>query len=289
MPKKRLIGSLILRDGWIVQSIGFHRYLPVGNAEIAARFLDEWGVDEILLLDIDATRAGTTIDSDLVERVSASCYVPLTVGGGIRSAGDVRKLIRAGADKVAINTFAVMDPANLSEAVQMFGSQCIVASIDARRADGRFEVMTDSGRRSSGRSAAELAQDLAAAGAGEILLNSIDRDGAKTGYDLALIESVADHVNLPVIAMGGAGHPEHICAVLERDSVSAAAVGNMLHYSEHSVATIKHYLVQHGIDVRLDAAADYSHIGFDADGRVAKQADEVLQRAVFEFIPKEVI
>jgi imidazole glycerol-phosphate synthase subunit HisF len=289
MPKKRLIGSLIMRDGWIVQSIGFSRYLPVGRPEIAARFLDDWGVDEILLLDIGATSRGELIDPETVARVSASCYVPLAVGGGIKGAEDVRALIRAGADKVAINTAAVESPESLSEAVHMFGSQCIIAALDVRRITDGHDTVTGSGCQLMGKDPVALAQALAKAGAGEILLHSVDCDGSKQGYDLAIIDSVAGAVNLPVIAMGGAGHPEHVREVLSRSSVSAAAVGNMLHYSEHSVAVIKQYLAAHGIDIRRDAEARYEHVEIDKDGRVAKLPDDVLAHAVFEFIPKEVI
>jgi len=289
MPKKRLIGGLIMREGWIVQSIGFSRYLPVGRPEIAARFLNDWGVDEILLLDIGATARGELIDPEIVARVSSSCYVPLAVGGGIKSAADVRALIRAGADKVVINTAAVLAPECLFDVVHMFGSQCIIAAMDIRRTIEGHDTVINGGRQFLGKNPVTMARALAGAGAGEILLHSVDYDGSKQGYDLAVIDDVSTAVNLPVIAMGGAGHPEHVREVLSRDSVSAAAVGNMLHFSEHSVAVIKQYLAAHNIDIRQDAEARYVHVEIDKDGRVAKLPDDILAHAVFEFIAEEVI
>jgi cyclase len=289
VPKKRLIGSLLLRDGWVVQSIGFARYLPVGRADIAARFLNDWGVDEILLLDISASPQGRTIDPAIVERVSASCYVPLAVGGGIRSAADVRDVIRAGADKVAINTAAVKAPGMLSDVAQMFGNQCIVAAMDVRVAGAGHEVALATGQQGTGHEPAALARELAEAGAGEILVNSVDRDGSKSGFDLAVIDAVAEAVHVPVIAMGGAGHPEHVREVLARDNVSAAAVGNMLHFTEHSVTVLKQYLAAQGVDMRREAAAHYDHVEIDSNGRLGKLPDDELAQAVFEYIPKEVI
>lgn len=289
MPKKRLIGSLLLCDGWVVQSIGFSRYLPVGRADIAARFLNDWGVDEILLLDISASPNGRSIDPEIVERVSSSCYVPLAVGGGIRSAADVRDLIRAGADKVAINTAAVQAPGMLSDVAQMFGNQCIIAAMDVRSCEGGYDVAIANGQVRLGLDPVRLARELAEAGGGEILVNSVDRDGNKTGFDLAIVDAVADAVHVPVIAMGGAGHPEHVREVLARDNVSAAAVGNMLHFTEHSVTVLKQYLAASGVDMRREAAAHYEHIEIDGDGRLGKLTDDELAQAVFEYIPKEVI
>jgi imidazole glycerol-phosphate synthase subunit HisF len=272
-----------------VQSIGFNRYLPVGRPEIAARFISDWGIDEILLLDIDASLHDKFIDPETVTRVSASCYVPLTVGGGISTAADVRTLIRAGADKVAINTAAVTAPESLSEAVHMFGSQCIIAAVDVRRTTTGHEVVIGSGQVMTGKRPAALAKTLAAAGAGEIMVNSVDNDGRKRGFDLAVIDSVASAVNLPVIAMGGAGHPDHVREVLSRSNVSAVGIGNMLHYTEHSVAVIKQYLSSAGIDVRQDAVARYEHFTTGPDGRINKQSDASLAHAVFEHVPEEII
>ena len=289
MPKKRIIGGLLLSDGWVVQSVAFSRYLPVGRPDIAARFLNDWGVDEILLLDISASAQGRTIDPHVVERVSSSCFVPLAVGGGIRSTDNVRDLIRAGADKVAINTAAVQTPRVLSDSAQVFGDQCIVAAMDVRSIVAGHEVVVASGQQGTGLDPAALARTWEMAGAGEILVNSIDRDGSKAGFDLEAVNTVANAVHLPVIAMGGAGKPAHVSEVLGRENISAAAIGNMLHFTEHSATTLKQWLAEAGMDVRREAAASYDHINIDGLGRLGKLPDEQLAQAVFEYITKEVI
>ncbi|MBO6783439.1 MAG: imidazole glycerol phosphate synthase subunit HisF [Alphaproteobacteria bacterium] len=288
--KRRIIASLVLRDGIVVQSIGFERFLPVGRADIAARFLDDWGVDEIVLLDIRASAEARRIDLATVEAVAASCRVPLTVGGGIRSVEDVRDLIRAGADKVSLNRAALETPELIGAAAEQFGVQCIVASIDVRRlANGKAHVFADGARRDTGLDAADFARSCATAGAGEILLNAADRDGLRNGYDLDLVEAVANAVNIPVIALGGAGQPSHFVDLLSSTGASAAAAANMLHYSEHSVAAIKSVLRNAGLDIRLDSRSDYRHVPFLADGRLDRRPEAELADEIFEYIPKEII
>lgn len=290
MPKKRLIAALVVRDGIVVQSIGFKTYLPVGRPEIAARFFNDWGIDEIILLDITAAAEGRVIDPAMVERVSHACFVPLTVGGGIRNVDDVRGLIQSGADKVSVNRLALDDLAEVSEATRVFGSQCIVASIDVRKTGpGGYHVFAASGTRPTGLEPAAFAHELAAAGVGEILLNSIDLDGSKQGFDLDLIDRVAAAVNIPVIALGGAGHPAHFAAVLRRDNVSAAAAANLFHFTEHSVALVKSCLRNQGIDIRLDAPADYRDSPLVELGRLAKRSDAYLDELIFEYVPEEII
>jgi cyclase len=288
--KRRLIATLVVRDGIVVQSIGFARYLPVGRPEIAARFLDDWGVDEIVLLDIGATHLRRLIPLDLVERVAEVCRVPLTVGGGIRTTADVRALLQAGADKVSINGAALERPALLGEAAEHYGVQCIVASIDARRGkDGAYRVFAGGGRRNSGRTPADLARAHAEAGAGEILLNAIHCDGMRAGYDLALVDEVAAAVDVPLIAMGGAGHPDHLSALFAETHASAAAVANMLHYSEHSVATLKSALRGDGLDLRLDSEADYRHMSLCPDARLDRRPEAELEAELFTYVQREVI
>lgn len=290
MPKKRVIACLVVKDRVVVQSLGFRTYLPVGRPEVAARFLDHWGVDEIILLDIAASAEGRLIDPALVRRVSQACFVPVAAGGGIRSVDDVRTLLQSGADKVSINRLAIEDIDGVREAVRVFGSQCVIASIDARRdEDGQHRVYGMSGRRPTAFRPASLARRLEEAGVGEILLNSIDRDGSKKGYDLALIDDVAAAVNIPVIAIGGAGHPIHLVDALRRDTVSAAAAANFFHFSEHSVALTKSYLRHKGIDIRLDSPANYEEFEFCDDGRIAKREDSYLEDLVFKYIPEETI
>ncbi len=288
MTKRRIIGTLILRDGIVVQSIGFERYLPVGRPEIAARFLDTWGIDEIVLLDITARREGRTIDPETVSRVARAIHSPLTIGGGLSTLDDVHDVMRAGADKIAVNGLLLEKPDMLTTIAHRFGVQCIVASIDVLRTDDGLHVAADGARQILDDDPVTLARRAAEAGAGEILLNAVHRDGMRTGYDLELVDMVAGAVHVPVIALGGAGHPDHIREVLADTGAAAAAAGNFLHYTEHSVAAIKTQLVRHGLDVRLDAEADYGALQFD-DGRVSRRDERALLDEIFEIIPREVI
>jgi imidazole glycerol-phosphate synthase subunit HisF len=288
--KRRLIACLMLRHGIVVQSIGFNRYLPVGRADIAAKFLDDWGVDEIALIDMTASTEGRLIDLEIVENVAAACQVPLTVGGGIKTVEGVRTLIRAGADKVSLNRSAWQTPALLGEAAEQFGVQCLVASIDVKRDQGgHLRVFADGGRVDTGHDPADYAQACERAGAGEILLNAIDRDGARTGYDTELVRSVCEAVSIPVIALGGAGAPDQFADLFTQTGASAAAAANMLHYTEHSVAAIKSALRQQNLDIRLDSEADYRHIAFLPEGRISRRPESELAAEIFEYIPKEII
>lgn len=290
MIKKRVVAALPIRNGIVVQSFGFRTHLPVGSAPIVVENLNRWGVDEIVMVDIDAGPAGRSPDFRLVGEVSRECYVPLTVGGGIRSVEDITGLVHRGADKVSLNRSAVTDPALIEEASRIFGDQCIVVSIDARKTeDGGYEAVTDSGREPTGMTPASLARRAEEAGAGEIFLNSIDRDGSKRGYDLELIERVTDAVGIPVIVCGGVGHPEHLRQGLMETAASACAVGNMFHFTEHSVVTAKAYVRARGAEVRSDTYATYGGFEFDGGGRVAKRPDEELLRLRFKHYPREVI
>ena len=291
MPKKRLIAAIVVKNGWTVQSVGFERFRPVGRPEIAARFFSEWGADEILLLDIDASRQGRTIDPELVSRVAAQTYVPLTAGGGIRSVEDVRHIVQAGADKVSINLGAHNAPAAVADAASTFGNQCIIGAIDIRHGDdGQAMVYANGGSTATGKEAAEHAGALAAMDVGEILVNSIDRDGARNGFDIAALKTVAAAVNLPIIAMGGAGRPAHLADVLALEEISAAAAANYFHYSEHAISAAKAYLRKQGLDVRQESWADYCHFEFAAaDGRIRKRSEAELSDEIYEFIPEEVI
>ena len=290
MPKKRVIAAILVKRGWAVQSEAFGRYLPIGRPEIAARFFSEWGADEILLLDIDASHERRTIAPELVARVARSAYVPLTVGGGLRSVDDVRRVVQAGADKVSINLGAFEAPEQVKAAAEAFGNQCIVGAMDIRRgADGRAMVFAEGGRRETGLDAAAHAGALAAMDVGEVLVNSIDRDGARSGFDIDAIRSAAGAVRAPIIALGGAGHPTHLYDVLRLDEVSAAAAGNFFHYTEHAIATCKAYLHRCGLDVRMEGWADYRLFESSADGRIRKRPEDELADEIYEFIPEEII
>lgn len=284
MLSKRIIASLTIRDGRVVQSIGFSRFLPVGSPEVAVEFLNAWGADEILVLDISPDRRERGPDFGLIGRLSAKSTVPLTVGGGIGSVAMMRTLIQSGADKVAINTAALENPNIIAEAAAVFGNQCIVVSIDAKeKPDGGYGVHTRPGT-----DPVAFAAECAANGAGEILIRSVDRDGSKKGYDTTLVRMVADAVGVPVVAAGGCGHPEHAARAFEEGHADACAVGNMLHFTEESVNTMKAYLRKR-VPVRIDTYASYEHAAFDEAGRVAKYPDPYLEKLRFEYIPEETI
>lgn len=291
MLKKRLIASLVIKNGIVVQSIGFERYLPIGRPEIAVDYLNQWGIDEIIMVDIDATRENRCIDPQLIKRVSKRCFVPLSVGGGISTLDQIHTLIHSGADKIALNTQALLNPALIEEGARFFGSQCMVVSIDAKRTDdGSYKVYTHGGKHLSPFSPSQVAQRVQEYGAGEILINSIDRDGSKGGYDIDLIEQLLDATTLPLIALGGAKDPNCMKALLEKCDVSAIAAGNYFNYVEHSATIAKAYLSRFFPDqIRLDGYIDYRDFSFDESARVVKKEDKLLTEMLFEFHPKEVI
>ncbi len=289
MLSKRIIASLILKDGVFVQSIGFSRYLPVGSPEIAVDFLNQWGADEISVVEIGENRKNKTPDLVLVAALSKKSFVPLAIGGGVDSTDTMRALIYGGADKLIINRAAVLNPQLISDGAAIFGNQCIVVSIDAKKnKNGAYEVFLDSGTTPTGKDPAALAAECERLGAGEILIRSIDRDGSKNGFDVELVRLVSDAVSVPVIAAGGCGHPKHILDAFMQGGADAVAVGNFFHFTEHSVTTVKAYLKSH-VPVRHDTYATYENFSFDPLGRVAKQPDGYLEKLRFEYHPKEII
>jgi len=289
MLKVRVVGVLIVKGGIVVQSIGFKKYLPVGMPPIAIEYLNQWGIDEIVLLDIDATPQNRDPQIDQIRAYSQFCQVPLTVGGGIKHVSQIKNIIQAGADKVVMNTEAINNPNIITEGAKLFGSQCIVVSIDAKRMTfDQYEVFTHSGMVPTGKTPVELAIQAEKYGAGEIFINSIDRDGSKKGYDLELIQLVVSAVRIPVIACGGVNHPEHMVEAIPLD-VGAVAAANFFHYSEQSVTTVKSYIEAHNQQIRLDSYATYRGNDYDERGRVAKKDDAYLDQLRFEYIPEEVI
>lgn len=289
MADKRIVACLFVKAGRVVQSIGFGRYLPVGRPEIAARFLDAWGVDEIALVDIDARREGRCIDPELVARVADNIFAPLSAGGGIVSVEQIRGLLSAGADKVVVNRASHDDPRLVTHAAEMFGNQCLIASVDVRLRDGRYEVMLDRASVPTGLAPWDHVHVLERGGAGEILLNAVDRDGSGTGYDLELAARTGAATSLPIILLGGAGSPAHIAEALASPDVAAAAAANFWHYTEHSIAVAKAFCARAGRPVRRDAAVTYAEFGFGAAGRIAKLADADLEERVFEILEEDVV
>lgn len=250
MLRKRVIPCLDVAAGRVVKGTNFRELRDQGDPVELARAYSDEGADELVFLDIDAAPENRATLLDVVERTAREVFIPLTVGGGIREANEIRSVLRAGADKVSIQTAAVQRPELISESARSFGSQCIVIAIDAKRDGATWQVYTHGGRRPSGRDAIEWARDAEARGAGEILLTSIDADGTRDGYDLELTRAVAEAVQIPVIASGGAGHPKDLAAVLTEGRADAALAASIFHQGMHSIAETKQYLRDHGVPVR---------------------------------------
>lgn len=251
MLTNRIIPCLDVKAGRVVKGVKFLELQDAGDPVEIARLYDREGADELCFLDITASHENREIMLDVVARTADQVFMPLTVGGGINKLEDIRKLLRAGADKVSINTGATNRPDFVREAAEIFGSQCIVVAIDAKRANNHWEVFTHGGRNATGIDASEWAERMASYGAGEILLTSMDRDGTKAGYDLELTRAISELVPIPVIASGGVGTLEHIYEGLTQGKASAALAASIFHYREYSISECKNYLHNRGIPVRL--------------------------------------
>lgn len=254
---KRIIPCLDIKDGRVVKGVNFVSLRDAGDPVEIARSYNEQGADELVFLDITASSENRDLILHIVEKVAAQVFIPLTVGGGVRKAEDVRRLLNAGADKVSINTSAVLNPMLIKESADHYGSQCIVIAIDARQIPDanpespRWEVFTHGGRKPTGIDAIEWAQKIQALGAGEILLTSMDRDGTRSGFDLTLTRAISDSVDLPVIASGGVGHLDHLVEGILAGHADAVLAASIFHYGEYSILQAKQYLSSHGIEVRL--------------------------------------
>jgi cyclase len=247
---KRVIPCLDVDRGRVVKGVNFVELRDAGDpAEMAGRY-DADRADELVFLDITASSDGRDILIDAVRRTADSVFIPLTVGGGIRGLDDIDRLLRAGADKVSLNTAVLASPELIGAAAGRFGEQCVVVAIDARRTDGGWRVFSHGGRNDTGRDAVEWAREAAERGAGEILLTSMDSDGTGSGYDLALTSAVATAVTVPVIASGGAGEPEHLRAVLVEGGADAALAASIFHFDAHPIPATKRYLADSGVTVR---------------------------------------
>jgi cyclase len=250
--KTRVIPCLDVADGRVVKGVNFVNLVDAGDPVEAARAYDAAGADELCFLDIQATHENRGTMYDLVTRTAEQCFMPLTVGGGVRTQADVRALLLAGADKVSFNSAAVADPDVVSEAADRFGSQCIVVAIDAKAvAPGRWEIFTHGGRRPTGVDAVEFAKTVAAKGAGEILLTSMDRDGTKEGFNIPLTRTIADVVPIPVIASGGAGTLDHLVEGVTEGHASAVLAASIFHFGTFTIREAKQHMAAAGIPVRL--------------------------------------
>lgn len=288
MLKKRITATLVVKNGIVVQSIGFKRYLPIGKPAIAIEYLNSWGIDEIILLDMSATANGRIPDYDMIRNASLKCYVPLTVGGGISNVNHIKELMHSGSDKVALNHAAIFQPEFIKNAAEIFGNQCVVVSIDAINTLDGYRVYDYITQKALSITPAEMARKSVELGAGEILINSIDRDGSYLGYDKILINSICNQVSVPVIACGGAKNAKDMIDLLKNTSVSAASASNFFHFTEHSVNITKANIISQ-LNVRLETHADYRDSNFDEECRLIKKNDNELEEMLYMKIEKEVI
>lgn len=252
MYAKRIIPCLDIKDGRVVKGVNFVGLRDAGDPVECAKAYEKAGADEIVFLDITATSSAQKTVSELVEKTASEVFIPITVGGGIRSVDNIRAILRAGADKVSLNSAAVADPSLITRGAEAFGRQCIVVAIDAKRlGDGYWDVYTAGGRHSAGLDAVGWAMKAEDLGAGEILLTSMDRDGTKAGYDLDLTSQIASRVSIPVIASGGAGKYEHFLDAFTKGRADAVLAASLFHYNEIEISKLKKYLKANNIPVRI--------------------------------------
>lgn len=290
MLKKRVIACLVVKDGVVVQSIGFKNYLPVGRPDIAVEFLNQWGIDEILLIDITASKKGHQPDFKMVKELSRKCYVPLAIGGGITKVEHISELMHCGADKFSINKKALDDPSFIKETALIYGNQCVIVSIDVLKDENDiYRVYDYTTGRTIEKNPVQWAKEVEDMGAGEIFLTSVNRDGSYKGYDIEIIKQVADVVNIPVIASGGAKNALDFEKVFDKTKAMAASAANFFHFTEHSVVIAKTALVKNGSPVRLETHANYTENPVDGEFRLLKKNDEILDNMLFVRIEKEVI
>ena len=251
MLKNRIIPCLDVKNGRVVKGINFVDLKDAGDPVEQAKIYSDGGADEICFLDITASNENRETIYDVVERTSKKCFVPLTVGGGVRSVEDINKLLNCGADKVSINTAAVENPKIIEESSKKFGSQCIVVAIDAKKKNDKWEIFTHGGRNNSGINALEFAKKMETSGAGELLITSMDRDGTQVGYDNELIFNITSKVNIPIIASGGVGNLDHLVDGIKLGKASAVLAASIFHFGKHTIKEAKEFFLKNNIPVRI--------------------------------------
>src|SRR3954465_6353303 len=252
MLKVRVIPCLDVKDGRVVKGVNFEGLRDAGDPVEQAIVYDAAGADELCFLDITATHENRGTMLDVVRRTAEACFMPLTVGGGVRTVDDIKALLRAGADKVSINSAAVANREFVKQAAEKFGDQCIVVAIDAKRSGSRWEIFTHGGRKPTGIDAIEFAQEVVSLGAGEILLTSMDRDGTRTGFDIELTRAIADSVAVPVIASGGVGNLDHLVEGIRSGHATAVLAASIFHFGEFTIRQAKQHMARAGLPMRLD-------------------------------------
>lgn len=267
MLKTRLIPCIITKNDLVVQSFNFNKYLPIGNVKTAIEFFVNWDVDEIVIIDIDATKEFRAPNIELVSWAAKECFVPLTVGGGIKTLSHIQSLLKAGADKVCLNSIVRGNLSFITEASNIYGDQCITVSVDVVKTDSGYAVYDYLSKGFYKVSLKKHLKDIEAAGAGEILLNSIDRDGSRIGYDIELLQEVSSAVNIPVIALGGVGRFEHLADAVLKGGCQAVSAANIFQHMEHSTIAAKAQMRSSGLDVRLSSEVKYEDFSLDILGR----------------------
>lgn len=252
MLAKRIIPCLDVKDGRVVKGVHFVNLIDAGDPVSHAKFYDEEGADELVFLDITASSDARAILIDMVERVAASIHIPFTVGGGVRTVADMREILRAGADKISINTAALLQPELIERGAEIFGSQCVVVAIDARWNGAAWEVFTHGGRKNTGREALQWAREAQTRGAGELLVTSMDKDGTRSGFDLPLLQALSEITTIPIIASGGAGAIEHFVEAVQRGKADAVLAASLFHFRELRINDIKKAFRENGIPTRYE-------------------------------------
>ena len=265
---KRLIASLFYKDGLLVQSVGFKKFLPIGKPNFTIDLISRWDIDEIFLINISNNRIDKKLTRELISSFSKKCFVPLTVGGGVDNIEYAKNIISCGADKVLINSAAITYKKLINQIARVLGSQCVVVGIDVKKNKEKYQIYKNSGNDFVDLEINSWIKEIEELGAGEILINSIDRDGSKKGYDLNFLKQITYNPKIPLIMQGGAGRLNHIKKIIKNKKLSACAIGNMFHFSEHSTIITKSFLKRKGVNIRFDNLYNYKKKKINDKGRV---------------------